>query len=91
MSGPPSVQKLFDWNLNVTSSYTGMAGVTPVSRRDFDLRIGRNNAVVSLLRKIEGPQDVELTLTMEIKDIYSGYNGYAISKIYLYVTSDKIM
>ncbi|KAL4226953.1 Calcium ion binding [Mactra antiquata] len=91
MSGPPSAEKRFSWFLNVTSTYPLRAGVQRVDQTDFDLRIRRNNAVVALLNQIEGPQDVELTLTMQISDIYSGYTGEAISKIYIYVTSDKII
>lgn len=91
MSGPYALEKSFDWYLNITNSYSGRADVTPVRRSDFDLRIGRNNAVVTLLNRIEGPQDVELMLTMKITDIYNGYTGYAISRIYLYVTSDRVM
>lgn len=91
MSGPYATQKKFDWYLNVTNTYTGLSSVTPVRRADFDLNVGRSNAVVQLLNRIEGPQDVELMLTMKITDLYSGYTGYAISKIYLYVTSDRIM
>lgn len=91
MSGPFAREKSFQWSLNITSAYSRRADVTPVMQQDFDLRIGQNNAVVSLVNRIEGPQDVELMLTMQITDIYLGYTGHAISRIYLYITSDKII
>lgn len=91
MSGPYALEKTFDWYLNITNTYARQRDVRPVQRSDFDLRIGRNNAVVALINRIEGPQDIELMLTMQITDVYSGYTGYAISRIYLYVTSDQIV
>ena len=90
MSGPQTSEKFFEWRLNVTSVYPAYSSVTPVNRNFFDLRIGRNDAVVSLQKDIKGPQDIELQLTMTITDRYTGYTGTALSRIYLYVTSQNL-
>lgn len=90
MSGPSTADKAFDWHLNVTSALPRQANVRPAVRQNFDLQIGTNYAVVALVDRLEGPQDIELTLTMEITDVYSRYTGHAISKIYLYVTTSTI-
>ena len=90
MSGPQTSEKYFEWSLNVTSVYPAHSGITPVNRNYFDLRIGRNDAVVSLQNRIDGAQDIELLLTMKITDRYTGYTGKALSRIYLYVTSQNI-
>ena len=90
MSGPQTSEKFFEWHLNVTSVYPAHSGIAPVNRNYFDLRIGRNDAVVSLQKDIDGPQDIELQLTMTITDRYTGYTGTALSRIYLYVTSQNL-
>ena len=90
MSGPYASEKMFDWHVNITSATPRAANVRPAARQNFDLRIGKNNAVVALRDRLEGPQDIELMLTMEITDVYSRYTGYALSKIYLYITSPNV-
>lgn len=90
MAGPYASEKTFDWYLNVTSAVPRDTGVRPTRRQNFDLRVGRNNAVVALIDRVEGPQDIELMLTMEITDIYSRYTGYAVSRIFLYITSPTV-
>ncbi|XP_052281338.1 fibulin-5-like isoform X1 [Dreissena polymorpha] len=91
MSGPSTADKTFNWYLNMTSALPRQTGVNPATRQDFDLRIGNNNAVVALMNRVEGPQDIELQITMQITDIYSGYTGNAISMIYLYVTEPSVL
>ena len=90
MSGPQTAEKYFDWSLNVTSVYPAHSGITPVNRNYFDLKINRNEAVVALQDRIKGAQDIELLLSMKITDRYTGYTGNALSRIYLYVTSQNI-
>ena len=90
MSGPLSDVTQFDWSMDVTS-ISASQFVRRAEKGDFYLRTGPNNASVSLERRVEGPQDVELRLTMEITDLASGYKGYALSKIYLYITPEKIV
>lgn len=90
MSGPYASEKTFDWYLNVTSVLPRQADVRPAQHQNFDLRIGRNNAVVTLIDRLQGPQDIELMLTMQITDVYTRYTGHAVSKIYLYVSSQTI-
>jgi len=90
MSGPQYTEKNFNWFLNLTSVSPRQYDVQEARRTDFDLRIGRNNAVVTLQNRLDGPQDIELQITMEITDVVSQYTGVAISKIYLYVTSADV-
>ncbi len=53
-----------------------------------------NEAVVQLLREIEGPQDIELQLDMNIYSKEFGneaeeiFFGTAVAKIYIYVTKN---
>ncbi|GBP66182.1 EGF-containing fibulin-like extracellular matrix protein 1 [Eumeta japonica] len=51
----------------------------------FSLTPSRNQAVVSLVRSLEGPQSVELELIMEL---YNGkqFGGTAVAKIFIYVS-----
>lgn len=61
-------------------------GVARADKNYFHMRRTRmNEAVVSLGRVIEGPQEVDLQLTMEI--YHNGeYKGSAVAKLFLYVS-----
>ncbi|KAL3852194.1 hypothetical protein ACJMK2_015867 [Sinanodonta woodiana] len=91
MSGPQTAEKNFDWILEVVSARPLQVGVQPVNRSFFELNSQISNAVVALRDRISGPQDIELKLTMEITDRYTGYKGTAISSIFLYVTAEDII
>lgn len=91
MSGPRIAQKRFNWELNVKNVRPAHSGITPVNDSYFELRSGPSEAIVALTRKIPGPQDIELELNMKITDMRTRYTGRAVSKIYLYVTSQDII
>ena len=67
------------------------AGVRAANRGYFDLKKSLGQAVVALNYRIDGPQDIELKLTMQITDLVSGYTGTAVSKIFLYVTDENLV
>lgn len=92
MSGPLTSQKQFAWDLKVIDARPLKSGVMAVNRGYFDLKVENSaQAVVSLNYRIQGPQDVELELTMQITDLRSRYTGTAVSKIFLYVTGDSVV
>ncbi|CAG0882699.1 unnamed protein product [Darwinula stevensoni] len=62
------------------------SSVAPASRNNFKLRhLTETEAGILLVRSIEGPQDVELQLTMDM--IQSGrYVGSHIARVFIYVS-----
>ena len=60
-------------------------GVTPVTKSSFRLKTGLHQATLSLAESVQGPQDIELELLMEMYYL-SRYTGSALAKIYIYVT-----
>jgi len=59
-----------------------------------DIQVRDNEAVIQLLLPVEGPQDVELQLDMNIfsrefrRNDEEVFFGTAVAKIYVYVTGD---
>ncbi|XP_021357411.1 fibulin-1-like isoform X3 [Mizuhopecten yessoensis] len=92
MSGPQSVDKSFTWELEVVDVRPLRAGINPVNRGYFALTENNNEAVVTLSYGVQGPQDIQLELTMNMRDRRTNVSlGNAISKIYLYITEKGMM
>ena len=89
MRGPFSAIQRLQFDLRLLSAKDPLTGDSRVTRDFFYLKHFRDNeAVVSLLRQIDGPQDVELELEMKI--FTNGrYSGTAVAKIFLYVTKNE--
>ena len=89
MRGPFSNIQRLQFDLRLISAADPLSGEQRVARDFFYLKHFRDNeAVVSLLRQIDGPQDVELELEMKI--FTNGrYSGTAVAKIFLYVTKNE--
>ncbi|XP_033745420.1 fibulin-1-like isoform X2 [Pecten maximus] len=88
MSGPQSLDKSFSWELEVVNVRPLRADVRPVNRGYFSLKENNNEAVVTLAYGVNGPQDIQLKLTMNMMQRRTNaYIGKAVSKIYLYITS----
>lgn len=89
MRGPFSPIQRLQFDLKMLSAVDPRTGESRVVRDFFYLKHFRDNeAVVSLLREIEGPQDVELELEMKI--FTNGqYSGTAVAKIFLFVTKNE--
>jgi len=89
MRGPYSAIQRLQFDLRLISSKDPLTGESRVARDFFYLKHFRDNeAVVSLLRQIDGPQDVELELEMKI--FTNGrYSGTAVAKIFLYITKNE--
>ena len=94
MRGPISRYRRLEFDLKLNEAKDPNTGETRVSREFFAVKeIGPNEAVVQLLREIQGPQDIELQLNM---NIYSRefqeankdeiFFGTAVAKINIYVT-----
>ncbi|KAJ9581232.1 hypothetical protein L9F63_023591, partial [Diploptera punctata] len=62
------------------------AGISKCTKDFFWLRNTANNqAIISLAKSIEGPQEIELQLTMEL--FHSGiFGGAAVAKLYIFVS-----
>lgn len=95
MRGPLSPYRRLEFALKVNSAVG--SGVTPVTRDYFNLKnVASNEVVIQLLQQIEGPQDIELQLDMNIysKEFRRHNNkevffGTAVAKIKVFVTSDS--
>ncbi|XP_076037180.1 uncharacterized protein LOC143022668 isoform X11 [Oratosquilla oratoria] len=85
MRGPLWTRTTVQFELDLDSARAS-PGVTEAARENFHLkRTGFNQAVISLVKPIEGPQEVELSLNMQL--YHNGvYSGSAIAKLYIYVT-----
>ena len=59
--------------------------VRPVTKSSFRLKTGLHQATLSLADSVQGPQDIELELLMEMYYL-ARYTGSALAKIYIYVT-----
>ncbi|PVD24432.1 hypothetical protein C0Q70_14915 [Pomacea canaliculata] len=90
MTGARDPDKNYAWQLHLLSARPLRAGVLPADVRHFALEESRDQAVVSLISRVDGPQDIELRLDMNITSFYSGYEGVAESRIFLYVTDDGV-
>jgi fibulin 1/2 len=60
-------------------------GVTPVTKSSFRLKTGMHQATLTLSESIQGPQDVELELLMEMY-YQARFTGSALARIYIFVT-----
>ncbi|GFN88844.1 fibulin-2 [Plakobranchus ocellatus] len=87
-AGHRSLRKFFSWDLDMVSARPLRVGLTSAKADDFRLERGRGFARVTLLNRIEGPQDVLLKLSMNMSSYTKGFEGLAESKIYLYVTEE---
>ena len=88
MTGARDQDKSSSWRLHLLSARALRAGVLPANIHNFQLEESLDQAVVSLVTRVDGPQDIELRLDMNITSFYSGFEGVAESRIYLYVTDD---
>jgi len=60
-------------------------GVTPVTKSSFRLKTGMHQATLTLSESIQGPQDIELELLMEMY-YQARFTGSALARIYIFVT-----
>ncbi|CAG2181588.1 unnamed protein product, partial [Oppiella nova] len=86
MRGPVLSVTTVQFELTLNSARVGAAGVAPATRDYFQMRrTAFNEAMVSLAKPIQGPQDIELEL--EVKLYHGGtYGGSAKAILYIYVT-----
>ena len=56
-----------------------------MSKKSFRLKTGLHQATLALAESIQGPQDIELELLMEMYYL-ARYTGSALARIYIYVT-----
>ena len=85
MRGPLWSQTTVRFDLRLVEA-RAPGGVARATDHYFQLRrLQSNQAVVSLVRSIEGPQEIELELTM---DVYHGatFTGKAVAKLFVFVT-----
>ncbi|GFS06059.1 fibulin-1 [Elysia marginata] len=85
-AGHRSMRKAYTWNLDLVSARPLVEGIPAATQDDFKLDRKRHFARVTLLHRIEGPQDVVLKLSLNVSSTYKGFEGSAESKIYLFVT-----
>ena len=85
MRGPPWSSRTVDFDLQLESA-RAPTGINPATRNSFLLkRTAFNQAVISLLEPLEGPQEVQLVLNMKL--YHSGiYRGSALAKLLIYVS-----
>ncbi len=96
MRGPLSAYRRLEFELKINSAKDPKSGETRVSKEFFHLKhVAAHEAVIRLLQKIEGPQDIELQLDMNIySKEFEGHEGKevffgtAVAKIMIYVTQD---
>ncbi|XP_076468763.1 uncharacterized protein LOC143299444 isoform X2 [Babylonia areolata] len=88
MTGARDQDKSYTWHLHLLSARPLRAGILPADLRYFQLSKSLDQAVVSLVTRVEGPQDIELRLDMNITSHDSGFEGVAESRIFLYITDD---
>ena len=86
MRGPVLSVTTVQFEFKLNSVRPGKYGVAAATRDHFQLRrVAFNEAMVSLIKPIEGPQDIELEL--EVK-LYHGnyYGGSSKAILYVYVS-----
>ena len=96
MRGPLSRFRRLEFDLKLNEAKDPHTGVSRVGSDYFKVKeVGPNEAVVQLLREIDGPQDIELQLNMNIyskefqdtnPDRKEIFFGTAVAKIKIYVT-----
>ncbi|BFZ08677.1 hypothetical protein BsWGS_11716 [Bradybaena similaris] len=88
MTGSRFVDKYYTWDLDLISTRPLRTGIPPAEVQDFSLEKSRDFARVTLIKRVQGPQDVVLKLTMNVTSYYKGFEGTAESRIYLYITEE---
>lgn len=85
MRGPPFQNVAVDFKLDL-KNLRSPPGIPQVTRSNFKLqRTSFNQAAVSLIRSIQGPQEIELELFMKLFR-GSSVGGVALAKIHVYVS-----
>ena len=69
-----------------TSTTLYLSPLQPATIDNFRLDKKQYYARVVLSRRIDGPQDVVLKMTMNVTSFYDNFEGKAESRIYLYIT-----
>ena len=59
--------------------------VRALTKSSFRLKTGLHQATLALAESVQGPQEIELELLMEMYYL-ARYTGSALAKIYIYVT-----
>lgn len=90
MTGANDQEKFYAWELTIVSAEPRQSGVPKATDAYFSLEESSNQAVVSLIQRIQGPQDVVLQLRMRINDLTKGFEGYAESRLHLFITDDNV-
>lgn len=85
-AGHRIAHKTYSWSLDLLSARPLIEGIPQAKAEDFKLDRRGHFARVTLMHRIEGPQDVVLQLSLNVSSTYKGYEGAAESKIYLFVT-----
>ena len=66
-------------------SVNSQPGVRALTKSSFRLKTGLHQATLALTESVQGPQEIELELLMEMYYL-ARYTGSALAKIYIYVT-----
>lgn len=85
MRGPlwPSTTVQFELELEDTNA---PVGVEPVAREHFQLRrTAYNQAVISLVKSVIGPQEIQLSLNMQLYQ-QGQFSGSAVAKLLIFVS-----
>ncbi|XP_067685154.1 fibulin-1-like isoform X2 [Haliotis asinina] len=90
MTGANDQEKFYAWELTIISAEPRQSGIPKATDAYFSLEESSNQAVVSLIQRIQGPQDVVLQLRMRINDLTKGFEGYAESRLHLFITDDNV-
>jgi len=86
MRGPVLSVTTVHFDLNLLRATIGKYGVPEATREDFHLRrTAYNEAMISLVKSLQGPQDIELEL--EVKLYHNGlYGGSSKALLFIYVS-----
>lgn len=88
MRGPRTSITTVEFNLQLKDA-RAPTGTTPATRDYFHLRrTAYNEAMVSLIKSIQGPQEIELGLILKM--FHNGkFAGNAVAKIFIFVSEHK--
>lgn len=86
MRGPTSATTAVEFYLDLKKVQAPL-GVAKVTRDFFVLTpVSAKQVVVSLVKTIQGPQDIELDLKMHVS--FNGiFTGFTVSKLFIYVST----
>jgi fibulin 1/2 len=86
MRGPVLSVTTVQFDLKLINSRIGKYGIPSSTRDDFHLRrTAYNEAMVSLVKSLQGPQDIELEL--EVKLYHNGlFGGSSKAFLFIYVS-----